>query len=171
MNKIAEIIILFKFRLSKQLQNPNLSFEKLVTLWEDKSFLHRQIIVSLSKDKLFVKRQISCLRTNYLDPSNAQFYPFLISCSVKKIFCDIFVTPIRYTCESFHVSFSSEQSKHQISEFIQRFANYNSMLICSLKKSWNDSMPLKYHNLIITGQHNRSVLLSTFWQRGNFRQQ
>ena len=44
-----------------------LSFNKLVNLWKDKSFVDQQIIVNFSKDKLFVKRQIICRRTNVLD--------------------------------------------------------------------------------------------------------
>ena len=44
-----------------------MSFEKLVKLWKDKSFVDKQIVVSLSKDKLFVKRQKVCQRTNVLN--------------------------------------------------------------------------------------------------------
>ena len=52
--------------LLKFLKNPNLSFDKLVNLWKDKSFVDHQIIVNLLKEKLFVKRQIICRRTYFL---------------------------------------------------------------------------------------------------------
>ena len=52
------------------LNNSDLSLDKLVNLWKEKSFVNWQIIVilsCLSKDKLYVKWQIICRRTNFLD--------------------------------------------------------------------------------------------------------